>query len=321
MGNMLKDEADVLLNFEKLMEERIMGQPHAIKEIADVIRASKAGIGNPESPIGVFLFVGPSGIGKTECARVLADMLFGGERFMTTINMSEYQESHTVSQLKGAPPGYVGYGEGGILTEAVRHRPYCVVILDEVEKAHRDVLNLFYQVFDKGFMRDGEGREIDFKNTVIIMTGNLGWETIFQMCSSVDNPEEIPSPEIVMEAIRPELQEHFGVALLARCKMIPFYPLDKETMREIVRLKLNRIGDRLMESHGMGFDYSEELVTRINERCTQLEAGARNIDHIIDRTILPDISAVLLSQLAEETMPERLTLTIDEAGEFQYQFE
>jgi type VI secretion system protein VasG len=321
MGNMLKDEADVLLNFEKLMEERIMGQPHAIKEIADMVRASKAGIGNPESPIGVFLFVGPSGIGKTECARAVADLLFGGERFMTTINMSEYQESHTVSQLKGAPPGYVGYGEGGILTEAVRHRPYCVVVLDEVEKAHRDVLNLFYQVFDKGFMRDGEGREIDFKNTVIIMTGNLGWETIFQMCSSVGDSEEMPSSEVLMEAIRPELQQHFGVALLARCKMIPFYPLDKQVMKEIVRLKLDRIGDRLMESHGVGFDYSEDMVERITERCTQVEAGARNIDHIIDKNILPNISTALLSQLAEETMPERLILSIDDEGEFQYQFE
>ena len=321
MGNMLKDEADVLLNLEKLMEERIMGQSHAIKEVADVIRASKAGIGNPDSPIGVFLFVGPSGIGKTECSLALADLLFGGDRFITTINMSEYQESHTVSQLKGAPPGYVGYGEGGILTEAIRHRPYCVVVLDEVEKAHRDVLNLFYQVFDKGFMRDGEGREIDFKNTVIIMTGNLGWETIFQICSSVEDPEEMPNSEVLAEAIMPELQQHFGVALLARCKVVPFYPLGKEVMKEIVRLKLGRIGKRLMGSHGMGFEHSEDLVERIAERCTQIEAGARNIDHIIDKNILPDISAALLSQLAGETMPERLILTIDEAGEFQYQFE
>ncbi|MFQ6044380.1 MAG: AAA family ATPase, partial [Candidatus Poribacteria bacterium] len=317
VGNMLKDEADVLLNFEKLMEERILGQSHAIKEIADVIRASKAGIRNPESPIGVFLFVGPSGTGKTECARVVADLLFGGERFMTAINMSEYQESHTVSQLKGAPPGYVGYGEGGVLTEAVRHHPYSVVVLDEVEKAHRDVLNLFYQVFDRGFMRDGEGREIDFKNTVIMMTGNLGWETIFQMCES----DEQPTPEELVEAIRPEIQRHFGAALLARCKVIPFYTLDAEIMKGIVKLKLAKIGERLMESHNMDFEYSQDLVTRIAERCTQVDTGARNIDYIIDKTILPDISAALLAQLAGETMPARLTLTLDESGEFQYQFE
>lgn len=317
MGNMLKDEASILLNFEELMEERIRGQSHAVTEIADVIRSAKAGIGNPESPIGVFLFVGPSGIGKTESARVMADMLFGGERFMTTINMSEYQESHTVSQLKGAPPGYVGYGEGGILTEAIRHRPYSVVVLDEVEKAHRDVLNLFYQVFDKGFMRDGEGREIDFKNTVIIMTGNLGWETIFQMSVGEDRA----TPEEVVEAVMPELQRHFGVALLARCKVIPFLPLDKETMKGIVKLKLGKIGDRLQESHKMGFQHSEELVDRIAERCTQVEAGARNIDHIIDKTILPNISTALLSKIADEAMPSRLILTLDESGEFQYQFE
>ena len=306
-----------MLNLENLMEDRILGQSHAIKEVADVVRAAKAGIGNPESPIGVFLFVGPSGIGKTECARVISDLLFGGERFLITINMSEYQESHTVSQLKGAPPGYVGYGEGGILTEAVRQRPYSVVVLDEVEKAHRDVLNLFYQVFDKGFMRDGEGREIDFKNTVIIMTGNLGWETIFQMCSG----EEMPTPEEVVDGVLPELQSHFGVALLARCKVVPFLPLDTETMRGIVKLKLGRIGKRLLESHNMGFDYSEDLVDLINDRCTQIEAGARNIDYIIDKTLLPNISAALLSQLAEETTPERLVLSIDESGEFQYKFE
>ena len=317
MGNMLKDEAEILLNIEQLMEENIRGQAHAIQEVADIIRASKAGIGNPEAPMGVFLFAGPSGVGKTECARVLADLLFGGDQFMITINMSEYQESHTVSQLKGAPPGYVGYGEGGVLTEAVRHRPYSVVVLDEVEKAHRDVLNLFYQVFDKGFMRDGEGREIDFKNTIIIMTGNLGWETIFEMCSGDDRP----APEEVVDAILPELQSHFGVALLARCKVIPFLPLDTETMKGIVGIKLGRVGNRLRESHRMDFEYSQDLLERIADRCTQVEAGARNIDYIIDRAILPNIAASLLEQLAAETMPSRLALTLDDSGEFQYRFE
>ena len=317
MGNMLKDEASILLNLENMMEERIAGQSHAIGEMADVIRSNKAGIGNPESPIGVFLFVGPSGVGKTESARVIADMLFGGERFMVTINMSEYQESHTVSQLKGAPPGYVGYGEGGILTEAVRHRPYSVVVLDEVEKAHRDVMNLFYQVFDKGFMRDGEGRDIDFKNTVIIMTGNIGWQTISQMCSG----EERPDPEAVVEAVMPELQAYFAPALVARCKVVPFLSLDKDTMKVIIKLKLNKVGNRLNESHKMGFEYSDDLVEQIAERCTQVESGARNIDHIIEKTILPDISRELLSKLAEEAMPDRLILTLDESGDFGYQFE
>ncbi|MBD3183748.1 type VI secretion system ATPase TssH [Candidatus Poribacteria bacterium] len=317
MGNMLKDEAKILLNFEDLMEERILGQFHAIKEMADVIRASKAGIGNPDAPIGVFLFAGPSGVGKTESSLALADLLFGGERFVTNINMSEYQESHTVSQLKGAPPGYVGYGEGGILTEAVRQRPYSVVVLDEVEKAHRDVLNLFYQVFDKGFMRDGEGREIDFKNTVIVMTGNLGWETIFHMSSG----DKRPDPEEVVKAIMPELQRHFGVALLARCKVIPFLPLDKDTMKGIVRMKLHKIGNRLNKNHDMGFEYSDDMVDRIAERCTQMESGARNVDHIIDKTILPGISSILISQIAEDAMPSMLRLTMDEAGEFKYNFE
>jgi type VI secretion system protein VasG len=317
VGNMLKDEADVLLNLERLLEEHILGQSHAISEIGDTIRTSKAGLRNPESPIGVFLFVGPSGVGKTECGRMVAELLFGGEHFLTTINLSEYQEPHTVSQLKGSPPGYVGYGEGGVLTEAVRQRPYSVILLDEVEKAHRDVLNLFYQVFDKGFMRDGEGREIDFKNTVIMMTGNLGSDIILDAC---DNGN-YPSPEELTEAIRPTLQMHFGAAFLGRLKIIPFYPLDVETMKGIVKLKLAKIGLRLKESHNMDFEYSQDLVTRIAERCTQVDTGARNIDYIIERTILPGISVALLEQLAEETKPNQLVLELDDVGEFQYQFD
>ncbi len=213
--------------------------------MADTIRTAKAGMRNPEAPIAVFLFVGPSGTGKTECARTVADVLFGGERFVITINMSEYQEAHTVSQLKGSPPGYVGYGEGGILTEAVRQRPYSVVLLDEVEKAHRDVMNLFYQVFDKGFMRDGEGREIDFKNTIIMMTSNLGSDVFMQVCTE----DEHPTPDQLREAIHPQLVNHFQAALLARMKVVPFYPLRKDTMKGIVRLKLSQIGKRLREAH------------------------------------------------------------------------
>jgi type VI secretion system protein VasG len=316
VGSMLKDEVDVLLRFEDRLRERILGQDEAIADIATTIRTAKAGMRDPEAPIGVFLFVGPSGVGKTECARVVADLLFGGERFVITINMSEYQESHTVSQLKGSPPGYVGYGEGGVLTEAVRQRPYSVVLLDEVEKAHRDVMNLFYQVFDKGFMRDGEGREIDFKNSVIMLTSNLGSDTFMQVCTE----DERPTPDQLREVIHQELVGHFQAALLARMKVIPFYPLRKDAMKGIVKLKLGQIGKRLRESHGMGFDYDPIVVERVVERCTQVDTGARNIDFIIDRTVLPDVSKTMLARMAEEAMPSKLTLGMDESGNFTYAF-
>ena len=316
VGNMMKDEAAVLLSFEEKLKTKILGQQEAITDIADTIRTAKAGMRNPEAPIGVFLFVGPSGVGKTECARVVADLLFGGERFVITINMSEYQESHTVSQLKGSPPGYVGYGEGGVLTEAVRQRPYSVVLLDEVEKAHRDVLNLFYQVFDKGFMRDGEGREIDFKNTIIMMTSNLGSDIFMQVCTE----DEHPTPDQLREVIHPQLVNHFQAALLARMKVIPFYPLRKETMKGIVKLKLGQIGKRLNDAHAMGFDYDPVVVDRVAERCTQVDTGARNIDFIIDRTLLPDVSKAMISKMTEEKMPSKLTLEMDEQGNFKYVF-
>jgi type VI secretion system protein VasG len=315
-GTMLKDEVTVLLQFEERLHERILGQDEGIGEVANTIRTAKAGMRNPEAPIGVFLFVGPSGTGKTECARVVADLLFGGERFVITINMSEYQESHTVSQLKGSPPGYVGYGEGGVLTEAVRQRPYSVVLLDEVEKAHRDVMNLFYQVFDKGFMRDGEGREIDFKNTVIMMTSNLGSDIFMQVCTE----DERPTTDQLREVIHQELVNHFQAALLARMKVIPFYPLRKDTMKGIVKLKLGQVGKRLRDSHGMMFEYDPTVVEKIAERCTQVDTGARNIDFIIDRTVLPDVSKAMLGKMAEERMPAKLTLGMDEAGNFTYSF-
>jgi type VI secretion system protein VasG len=316
VGSMMKDEVGVLLQFEDKLRERILGQDEAIGEIATTIRTAKSGMRNPEAPIGVFLFVGPSGVGKTECARVVADSLFGGERFVITINMSEYQESHTVSQLKGSPPGYVGYGEGGVLTEAVRQRPYSVVLLDEVEKAHRDVMNLFYQVFDRGFMRDGEGREIDFKNTVIMMTSNLGSDTFMQVCTE----DERPTTDQLREVIHQELVNHFQAALLARMKVIPFYPLRKEAMKGIVKLKLGQIGKRLRESHAMDFGYDQVVADTIVERCTQIDTGARNIDFIIDRTVLPDVSKAMLAKMAEEKMPSKLTLGMDEKGNFTYSF-
>jgi type VI secretion system protein VasG len=316
VGSMMKDEAQVLLNLETRLCERILGQDEAIRQVADTIRTAKAGMRNPEAPIAVFLFAGPSGTGKTECARTVADVLFGGERFVITINMSEYQEAHTVSQLKGSPPGYVGYGEGGILTEAVRQRPYSVVLLDEVEKAHRDVMNLFYQVFDKGFMRDGEGREIDFKNTIIMMTSNLGSDVFMQVCTE----DEHPTPDQLREAIHPQLVNHFQAALLARMKVVPFYPLRKETMKGIVRMKLSQIGKRLRDAHNMSFVFESAVVDRIADRCTEVDTGARNVDFVIDRTVLPDVSKALLAKMAEQQVPATLTLGINEAGEFTYAF-
>ena len=253
-------------------------------------------MGNPDAPLGVFLFTGPSGVGKTECALALADHLFGGEKFMTVINMSEYQEKHTVSQLKGSPPGYVGYGEGGILTEAVRQKPYSIVILDEVEKAHLEVMNIFYQVFDKGFMRDGEGREINFRNTLIIMTSNLASETIIDLCA---REEEVTNAALV-EAVRPELSSHFRPALLARCKIVPFRPLSKEIMRGVVAMKLDKIAQRIQKAHGITLSCSPTLIDQIAENCTAVEAGARNADAVIDKSLLPGISRQLLLHLGEE---------------------
>ena len=319
VGNMLKDEAATLLSFESHLGEHILGQQAAIEEVSEAVRTTKASLGNPDAPLGVFLFVGPSGVGKTETALKLADLLFGGERFLTTINMSEYQEKHTVAQLKGSPPGYVGYGEGGVLTEAVRQRPYSVVLLDEVEKAHRDVMNLFYQVFDKGFMRDGEGREINFRNTIIIMTSNLASDTITRL--GQDEGEGRPTPEQVREAIHPQLVDHFQPALLARMRVIPYYPLDRDTMQGITEIKLGKIAGRLREAHDIDFSYDPDVIDRIAARCTQVDAGARNIDFIINRTVLPEAARALIARMAEEEMPGRLVLGLDEEGHFTYAFE
>jgi type VI secretion system protein VasG len=317
VGSMMKDEAKTLLDLDAKMKKHIKGQDEALTDVCDSIRTAKAGMKDPNAPIAVFLFVGPSGTGKTETARMIAEEMFGGEKFLTTINMSEYQESHTVSQLKGAPPGYVGYGEGGILTEAVRQRPYSVVLLDEVEKAHRDVMNLFYQVFDKGFMRDGEGREIDFKNTIIIMTSNIGSEKLTEMGRAETRPE----PDEMREAIHHDLIRFFQAALLARMKTIPYYPLLKDAMTMITRLKLRRIGKRLSASHQMVFTYTDEVVDKIVDRCTTIDSGARNIDFIIDRTVLPEASRALLLKMVDGDMPQTLELGIDNEGYFTYSFD
>jgi type VI secretion system protein VasG len=314
---MVSGEAEALLSFNSSMKQWVKGQDHAIDIIDAGIRTAKAGLSSPDQPMGIFLFVGPSGVGKTETGLGVAHMMFGGEQFVTTVNMSEYQEKHTVSRLIGSPPGYVGYGEGGVLTEAVRQRPYSVVLLDEVEKADLEVMNLFYQVFDKGSLSDGEGREIDFKNTIIFLTSNLASATIMRACES-DRP---PSMEELTEMIRPELQAHFKPALLGRMTVVPFYPLKGEVLSSIVRMKLDKVGKRLRDSQGMGFEYNDDVVTQIANRCTDIESGARNIDHIINKTLLPIISTEILTNIGDETNYSRLKLETGEQGEFVTLFE
>ncbi|MBN2688150.1 MAG: AAA family ATPase, partial [Deltaproteobacteria bacterium] len=266
--------------------------------------------------MGIFLLVGPSGVGKTETGLTVADLLFGGERSVITINMSEFQEKHTVSRLIGSPPGYVGYGEGGMLTEAVRQKPYSVVLLDEVEKAHPDVLNLFYQVFDKGMLSDGEGRVIDFKNTVIFLTSNLATDVITEM-TQVD---ELPPPDVVMSAVRPILSQHFKPALLARMAVVPFYMLRADAMKGIVRLKLDKLAARLMQNNKMKLTYSPAVVDQITERCTEVETGARNIDYILTGNIMPRMSQEILSHMTEAGMPSAVNLGMNEDGSFKMDF-
>ncbi|MBI3609836.1 MAG: type VI secretion system ATPase TssH [Nitrospirae bacterium] len=316
VGKMVSDEAASILGLNRRLEERIKGQDQAVEAIARGIRTAKAGLGNPSAPIGVFLFVGPSGVGKTETAVSVADLLFGGERFIVTINMSEFQEKHTVSRLIGSPPGYVGYGEGGILTEAVRQRPYSVVLLDEVEKADPEVMNLFYQVFDKGMLSDGEGRVIDFKNTVIFMTSNLASDLIMAGCSEGDRP----APEALAGTIRPVLSRHFKPALLARMTIVPFYPLGPDALKEIVTLKLDRVAGRLMESHRMTLNYDPAVIDQITQRCSEVETGARNIDHILQGTLLPKISTEILSRMGAGALPDKLKLGLGSGGDFVIEF-
>jgi type VI secretion system protein VasG len=257
------------------------------------------------------MLVGPSGVGKTETALALADLLYGGEENVITINMSEYQEAHTVSSLKGAPPGYVGYGEGGVLTEAVRRKPYSVVLLDEVEKAHNDVMELFYQVFDKGTLEDGEGRKIDFNNTLIILTSNIGTDTIMTLCA---DEETKPDADALAEVLRPELQNHFKPAFLGRLKVIPYYPIVDENLRKIVRLKLDKVVRRMAENRGIALSYSDEVVDTIASRCTEVDSGARNIDSIMSNTLMPKMSGELLSRMAAGEDIASITVCMDGDG-------
>jgi type VI secretion system protein VasG len=315
LGKMVKDEINTVLLLKPLLEERVIGQSHALEAIAQRIRTARANLEDPGKPKGVFLLVGPSGVGKTETALALADILYGGERNVITINMSEYQEAHTVSGLKGSPPGYVGYGEGGVLTEAVRRKPYSVVLLDEVEKAHPDVLELFFQVFDKGVMDDAEGREIDFKNTVIILTSNVGTDTIMRHCR---NAEATPDAAQLAESLRPELQRVFKPAFLGRLAVIPYYPIRDAIMRQITELKLSKIKRRIEENHRAEFIYDNALVNAVASRCTEVDSGARNVDHILTGTLLPEISETVLARMAEGKAIERVSVSVGDTGDFNY---
>jgi type VI secretion system protein VasG len=314
-GKMLRDEVNVTLNLERHLEARIIGQAHSLEAISRRIRTSRAGIEDPNKPVGVFLLVGPSGVGKTETALALSDLLYGGERNLITINMSEFQEPHTVSTLKGSPPGYVGYGEGGVLTEAVRRRPYSVVLLDEVEKAHPDVLELFYQVFDKGQMEDGEGRQIDFKNNILVLTTNAGTDTLMKLTA---DPETMPDAEGLVKALKPELNKTFKPAFLGRTVIIPYFPIKDDAMKQIIRLKLGKVERRLRESHKVQLGYDDTVVNAIAQRCTEVESGARNVDNILTNTLLPEISRRLLEAIAEGTKPEAIRVGIGEGGAFTY---
>ena len=317
LGKMVKDEIKTVLNLQPLLQERVIGQDHALAAIVQRVRTARANLEDPNKPKGVFLFVGPSGVGKTETALALADILYGGERKLVTINMSEYQEAHSVSGLKGSPPGYVGYGEGGVLTEAVRRNPYSVVLLDEVEKAHPDVLELFFQVFDKGVLDDAEGREIDFRNTLIILTSNVGSSQIMQAC--LNKPaEELPAADALAEALRPVLYKSFKPAFLGRLKVVPYYPIADAVLQQIIELKLHRIQSRITTNHKAEFAWDEKLIDAVLARCTEVDSGARNVDHILNGTLLPEIAGAVLTRMAEGTAIGRIRVSAANNGSFKY---
>lgn len=314
-GRMQSDEINTVLNLKQAMEERVVGQPHAMEAVAQAIRTSRAKLTDPRKPIGVFMMVGTSGTGKTETALTLANLLYGGEQNMTTINMTEFKEEHKVSLLMGSPPGYVGYGEGGILTEAVRRRPYSVILLDEMEKAHPGVQDVFFQVFDKGNMKDGEGRDIDFKNTVIIMTSNAGTDLIEKLFA---DPETAPDAAGLAEALRPELMKYFKPAFLGRVTLVPYFPLSDEVIRQIVRLQLNKIQKRVKEAYKASFTYAPELVETIAARCKESSSGARNVENILSRSLLPELSAEVLARMAAGEGIANISVGIGPEGSFSY---
>jgi type VI secretion system protein VasG len=316
LGKMVRDEIKTVLTLRERLEERIIGQSHALEAIAQRIRTARANLLDPRRPIGVFMMVGPSGVGKTETAMALADILYGGDRNMVVINMSEYKEDHKISRLTGSAPGYVGYGEGGVLTEAVRRKPYSIVLLDEVEKANVAVQEIFYQVFDKGMLQDDKGQEVNFKNTIIILTSNVGTDTIMKLCA---DPDTMPDSVGLAEALRPDLLKSFKPALLGRINVVPYFPLSDEVIRQIIKLQLKRIADRMRENHKATFTYDDSLLATIAGRCKEVESGARNVDHIITGTLLPEISREFLGRMAEGRPVQCAHVTVDGDGKFAYQ--
>ena len=316
LGKMMRDQAAAALSMQDTLMQHIKGQDHAMHQISEVLKSSRSGLRDPDQPLGIFLLVGPSGTGKTETALSVADIMFGGEQSLISINMSEFQEKHTVSRLVGSPPGYVGYGEGGVLTEAVRQRPYSVVLLDEVEKAHLDVVNLFYQVFDKGVLSDGEGREINFRNTVVFLTSNLALDVITELCHG----DEIPSAETITAAIRPILSNHFKPALLARMTIVPYLTLPQAVLRDIVNIKLKKVADRMLRTNKITLNVSTAAAEAIAARCTEVETGARNIDFILRGTILPLLSDRLLLSMSQSQTATTANLSVDEDGQFTVEF-
>jgi len=317
VGRMVKDEIETILHLTEHLKKRIIGQDHALDMITKRIQTSRASLDNPGKPIGVFMLAGTSGVGKTETAIALAEVLYGGEQNIITINMSEYQEAHTVSTLKGSPPGYVGYGEGGVLTEAVRRRPYSVVLLDEVEKAHPDVHEIFFQVFDKGWMEDGEGRVIDFKNTLIILTTNAGTDLIMNLCK---DPELIPSPEGIAKALKEPLLKVFPPALLGRLVAIPFFPLNDAMISAISKIQLKKIAKRVEAHHGVPFTYDDNVIDLIAERCTDVDSGGRMIDSILTNTVLPSVSEEILTRMMDGRPVAKVHVGVDKS-EFSYTYD
>ena len=318
VGKMVSDEIKNIINLSDRIGEYIIGQSDAIEEISKRIKTARANLNEPGKPTGVFLLVGPSGVGKTETALALAELLYGGEDKMITINMSEYQEAHTVAGLKGAPPGYVGYGSGGVLTEAVRRNPYSVILLDEFEKAHPDVGELFYQVFDKGILEDSEGQEVNFKNALIIMTSNLGSEVIIDAC--VDNPDPPPSQELT-DLIRPHLQSHFKAALLGRMSVIPYLPLNKSEYGKIVEMKLAKIRERIMDRYNASLSYSPDVVAQIVDACEEIESGARVVDRVLNQTLLPGLSGKVLDKMATGESIQHIKIGLSPTQQFEYYFD
>jgi type VI secretion system protein VasG len=316
VGKMMADELHTVLNLKERLSERVVGQNQALDSIARRVRTSRADLDDPGKPVGVFMLVGPSGVGKTETAFALADLMYGGERNMVTINMSEFQEAHTVSSLKGAPPGYVGYGKGGVLTEAVRRRPYCVVLLDEMEKAHPDVLELFFQVFDKGVMEDGDGVSIDFKNTLILLTSNAAQDVITDACAGGHKPQA----DALVNALRPELLKQFSPAFLGRLAVVPYYPLGDAQIRSIVKLKLEKLAQRFSKNHRASLTWDANVETVIAARCTEVDSGARNVDHILSDSLLPELSRQVLERISMADTIESVRIWVDGRGGFVFDF-